>query len=222
MRVPVVSPQGVPLMPTKPSRARRWLKEGKAVKKWSDLGVFYVQLTVEPSDTKIQKVAVGVDPGQHFSGIAVQSAKATLFMAHLILPFETVKKRMEQRRLMRRERRVRRIRRNVPFKFRNHRPSRFSPPQGTQTAAEYPCQPTTRIASHQRVGENLSPLQYCLGICSSGYRSNQRTANSSFAERFFSRDGGAALGDPKNGRNRPSGAVARLGNCPPQTRTGVG
>nr|WP_017659138.1 RRXRR domain-containing protein [Baaleninema simplex] len=126
MRVPVVSKKGVPLMPTKPSRVRRWLKEGKAVKKWSDVGVFYVRLTVDPSNTQTQEVAVGVDPGKHFSGVAVQSAKATLFMAHLILPFETVKKRMEQRRTMRRTRRSRRINRNVPFKFRNHRSSRFN------------------------------------------------------------------------------------------------
>ncbi|ELR99119.1 RRXRR domain-containing protein, partial [Gloeocapsa sp. PCC 73106] len=29
-RVPVISKDNQPLMPTKPSRARRWIKEGKA------------------------------------------------------------------------------------------------------------------------------------------------------------------------------------------------
>ena len=31
-RVPVISKEGKPLMPTKASRARRWLKEGIGVK----------------------------------------------------------------------------------------------------------------------------------------------------------------------------------------------
>ncbi|MCZ8289048.1 RRXRR domain-containing protein, partial [Microcystis sp. LE19-59.1C] len=42
-RVPVISKDGKPLMPTKPSRARRWIKEGKAIGKFNDLGIFYVQ-----------------------------------------------------------------------------------------------------------------------------------------------------------------------------------
>ncbi|MEQ8465727.1 MAG: RRXRR domain-containing protein [Coleofasciculus sp. E1-EBD-02] len=40
IRVPVVSKEGKPLMPTKPSRARRWVKEGKAIGRWSDLDIF--------------------------------------------------------------------------------------------------------------------------------------------------------------------------------------
>lgn len=125
LRVPVVDKEGKPLMPTKPSRARRWLREGKAIKRWSDLGVFYVQVTVDPSDIETQPVVVGIDPGKLYSGIGVQSSKSTLFMAHLVLPFETVKKRMEQRRVMRRTRRSRRINRKVRFKLRNHRQKRF-------------------------------------------------------------------------------------------------
>lgn len=130
MRVPVVDQNGKPLMPTKPSRARRWLREGKAVKKWSDLGVFYVQLTCDPSDIEAQDVVVGIDPGKLYSGVGVQSAKATLFMAHLILPFEAVKKRMDQRRTMRRTRRGRRINRKVEFRQRNHRQKRFDNRKG--------------------------------------------------------------------------------------------
>ncbi len=123
-RVPVLSAIGQPLMPTKPSRARRWTKEGKAVKKWSKLGVFLVELVQPPSDTKTQPIAVGIDPGKKYSGIGVVSAKQTLLTAHLELPFPKVKERMEQRRLMRRGRRGRRINRKLPFNQRAHRQSR--------------------------------------------------------------------------------------------------
>ncbi|MDB9315330.1 RRXRR domain-containing protein, partial [Spirulina sp. CS-785/01] len=47
-RIPVVSKDGQPLMPTKPSRARKWVESGRAVGKWSDLGIYYVQLLEEP------------------------------------------------------------------------------------------------------------------------------------------------------------------------------
>lgn len=124
-RVPVIDNQGKPLMPTKASRARRWIRDGKAVGKWSDTGVFYVQLTCNPTDTKTQKVVIGIDPGKLYSGIGVQSSKSTLFMAHLVLPFETIRKRMGQRAMMRRTRRGRRINRTVKFKARNHRQKRF-------------------------------------------------------------------------------------------------
>jgi len=124
-RVPVVSKEGKPLMPTKPSRARRWVKEGKAVAKWEDLGVYYVQLTAPPSAEEVQPIAVGVDPGKSYSGVGVQSAKCTLLQLHLILPFGRVKKRMETRAMLRRSRRGRRINRDVPFKQRNHRQCRF-------------------------------------------------------------------------------------------------
>ncbi|WP_414582972.1 RRXRR domain-containing protein [Scytonema sp. PCC 10023] len=125
MRVPVVSKDGLPLMPTTPSRARRWLKDGKAIKRWSKLGVFYVQLTVEPSDTKTQPIVIGLDPGKLYSGVGVQSSKFTLLMLHLVLPFKTVKDRMEQRAMMRRGRRGRRINRKLPYIQRAHRQARF-------------------------------------------------------------------------------------------------
>jgi hypothetical protein len=132
IKVPVLSPDGKPLMPTKPSRARRWMRDGLAVGKWSDLGVFYVQLTQQPSGEETQPVAVGVDPGKLYSGIGVQSPKATLFLAHLILPFQTVKDRMEQRRIMRRGRRERRINRKVAYSQRAHRQKRFDNRRGNK------------------------------------------------------------------------------------------
>jgi len=126
IKVPVVSPNGKPLMPTKPSRARRWIRDGFAIGKWSDLGVFYVQLIQQPSGEETQPVSVGIDPGKLYSGIGVQSPKSTLFLAHLILPFQTVKDRMEQRRIMRRGRRGRRVNRKVIYFNRAHRQKRFN------------------------------------------------------------------------------------------------
>ena len=124
-RVPVVSKDGKPLMPTKSSRARKWVKQGKAVGKWSDVGIYYVQLLTS-SGEETQPVVVGVDPGNSYAGIGLQSAKFTLARFHLILPFGRVKQRMGQRKMLRRSRRSRRINRNVSFKFRNHRQKRFS------------------------------------------------------------------------------------------------
>ena len=126
MRIPVVDKDHKPLMPTTPARARKWIASGKAIKRWSDCGQFYVQLTVESSGRTTQAVVVGIDPGKLYSGIGVQSAKFTLYTAHLILPFQKVRDRMDSRRLMRRGRRGRRIDRKVAFAYRAHRQKRFS------------------------------------------------------------------------------------------------
>lgn len=126
MRIPVTDKSEQPLMPTTPQRARRWVESGKAIGKWSKLGVWYVQLTADPSGRDTQSIAVGIDPGKLYSGIGVQSAKAALFRGHLVLPFKRIKERMEFRTMMRRSRRGRRIDRKVDFDQRAHRQQRFS------------------------------------------------------------------------------------------------
>lgn len=128
-RVPVLSLIGLPLMPTKPSRARRWLKEGKARIVHNDLGIFQIQLT-KYADDKTQPIVVGVDPGKLYTGIGVQSSLFTLWLAHLQLPFKTVTERMEQRSMMRRTRRGRRINRKIEFNKRAHRQKRFDNRKG--------------------------------------------------------------------------------------------
>jgi len=124
LRVPVLSKSGQPLMPTKASRARRWLKEGKAKVVHNDLECFAIQLTFETGEDT-QSIAIGIDPGKCYSGIGVQSSHSTLWMTHLVLPFKTVKERMELRRVMRRARRGRRINRKLPYSERCHRQARF-------------------------------------------------------------------------------------------------
>jgi hypothetical protein len=125
IRVPVLDVNGNPTMPTKASRARRWLRDGEAKVVHNDLGVFQIQLLQEASGTEQQDVVVGIDQGKLFTGMAVQSSKFTLLMLHLELPFLTVKKCIEQRAMMRRTRRCRRIHTKVKFKLRNHRQQRY-------------------------------------------------------------------------------------------------
>jgi len=94
VRVPVISPSGQPLMPTKASRARKMVKLNKAVGKWNDAGVYYIQLIVPPKETNTQAIHLGCDPGKSYSGIGIQSSKNTLYRAHLVLPFQRVKERL--------------------------------------------------------------------------------------------------------------------------------
>jgi hypothetical protein len=74
--VPVVDQERTPLMPTRPSRARRWIKSGKATSFWKG-GCFCVRLNVEPSARAQQPVAVGIDPGSKREGLVVASASHT-------------------------------------------------------------------------------------------------------------------------------------------------
>jgi hypothetical protein len=108
-RVPVVGNDGQPRMPTNSSRARRWINEGKAIEKWSKLGMFYVQLTVD-AGTNTQDVGVGFDPGSKFDGIAVVSTKEVLQTGMTELP-KGISTKVEQRRNQRRNRRYRKCRR---------------------------------------------------------------------------------------------------------------
>ncbi len=121
-------------MPTTSSRARRRMGQGKAIPKWSDLGVFYVQLVNSPSGYETQPINIGIDPGKRYTGVAAQSPKHTLGMFHLVLmgfipkqgsAMPGVNSKMDYRRLLRRGRRGRRIDRKVAFNLRNHRQKRF-------------------------------------------------------------------------------------------------
>jgi len=76
MFIPVVDKDNKPLMPTKPSRARRWINKGKATPLWKK-GIFCVRLNVEPSARNTQPIAVGIDPGSKKEAFTVKSEKHT-------------------------------------------------------------------------------------------------------------------------------------------------
>lgn len=108
-RVPVVGNDGTPRMPTKASRARRWIAQGKAVAKWSKLGIFFVQLTQDAGCHK-QDIGLGLDPGSKYDGITIASKKDVLLTGMTELP-QGITKKLQQRRNQRRNRRSKNCRR---------------------------------------------------------------------------------------------------------------
>ncbi len=132
-RVPVVDARGIPLMPTTPARARRMLKEGKAVARWNKLSIFYIQLkhNVDPMRKEVQErtqpIAVSVDPGSSFAGLSVVGVKDTILNI-MTEPVNWVKEALKRRREMRKLRRYRKCRcRKKRFDNRK-RPEGWVPP----------------------------------------------------------------------------------------------
>ena len=107
--VPVIF-DGKPLMPTIPSRARRWIKSGRATPFFSR-GVFCVRLNSQPSGLLTQPVAIGIDPGSKKEGFTVKS-KSYTFLNVQADAVTWVKKRILTRRQLRRSRRFR----NCPYR----------------------------------------------------------------------------------------------------------
>ena len=105
MLVPVVDKAQNPLMPTTPSRARKWIKSGKATPFWKN-GIFCVRLNHEPSGRHTQEICVGVDPGSKKEGFTVKSEKHTYLNVQADA-HNKVGKKVEKRRELRRSRRSR-------------------------------------------------------------------------------------------------------------------
>jgi hypothetical protein len=111
--VPVLSLDRKPLMPTTPSRARRWTKTGKATPFYSK-GLFCVRLN-EESGKRVQEIACGIDPGLKKEGFTVKSESHT-FLNIQADAVTWVKDAVEVRRNMRKSRRSR----NTPCRKNRH------------------------------------------------------------------------------------------------------
>ena len=103
--VPVVDREGQPLMPTTPSRARRWIKRREATPFFKH-GIFCVRLNRDPSNQKRQEIVVGIDPGSKKEGFTVKSESHT-YLNIQADAVQHVKDVVEVRRNMRRSRRFR-------------------------------------------------------------------------------------------------------------------
>lgn len=117
-RVPVVSMDEKPLMPTTAAHARIMLRDKVAKPRRNKLGLFYIQMVI-PVGAKTQPMALAVDPGARYDGIAVASHRQVEFSAQVDLP-DDVHKKMDTRRSLRRSRRFRKTPRR-PKRFDNRR-----------------------------------------------------------------------------------------------------
>lgn len=126
MFVPVVDKNQIPLMPCSPKRARKMIESGKATSFWKK-GIFCIRLNVEPSARNYQDVVIGIDPGSKREGFTIKSE------AHTYLNIQTnaidwVKKAIETRRVLRRNRRQRK----TPCRKNRENRSRGSLPPSTK------------------------------------------------------------------------------------------
>ncbi len=121
--VPVLDSKDRPLTPTRPSRARRLMRSGRAKKIWRR-GIFGIRmLDVSTDDPKVvvDGVEVNIDPGATATGIAVVSDMPGVRQPHALIEIRhrggRVRNRMDRRRSLRRNRRGRL--RNRPPRFDN-------------------------------------------------------------------------------------------------------
>ena len=107
----VLDPDGEPLTPTTPAKARKLLRGGVAQPVWSKFGTFGIQLLVS-TRRETPRVALGVDHGTKFEGYSVVVDRENSLNVKLDLPDKKkILKKLEERSAMRRARRSRKCRR---------------------------------------------------------------------------------------------------------------
>src|SRR5438034_6551997 len=116
----VVNQNGHPLMPCKPSKARKLLRDGRA--KVTRRSPFTVQLLWD-CEEHVQEVITGIDKGSRMTGLA-SVGKGEILLSSEIHHRLDVKEKMDGRRTHRRNRRNRKWYR--PARFRNRASSKRS------------------------------------------------------------------------------------------------
>jgi hypothetical protein len=114
----VLSKDRKALTPTTPTKARKLLKAGVAVKCWSKFGTFGIQMLVA-TRTEIPETVIGNDWGSKFDGYSVIVGKENVLNTMLLLPDKKrIVRKLEERRMLRRNRRYHNCRRR-PARFDN-------------------------------------------------------------------------------------------------------
>ncbi len=171
--IPVTSSDGTLLMPCKPTKARKLLRDGKATKKWSKLGIFYIKLNFTPKQPATQPLVVGIDPGSKFEGISIVGTEDTVL--NVMSEATTwVKKAVETRREMRRARRHRNTRCR-PCRFSNRPTRRNRLPPSTKARWD------TKLRIIQQLQQTLPLSVAIVEDIKAKTRKGQRKWNSNFS-----------------------------------------
>ena len=107
IKVPVANKNNKPLMPTRSSRARKWILSKRATPFWKK-GIYCIRMNSDVKEN-IQVIACGIDPGSKREGYSVKSEHHTYVNVLSDTP-QDVKESVEQRKNMRRARRFRKTR----------------------------------------------------------------------------------------------------------------
>ena len=119
-------------MPCSGKRARKLMERGDARPIWSQ-GVFGIRMLREPSARNLQRIAVAIDPGSKREGFSVKSAQHD-YLNVTADAVGWVGKKLEARRILRRQRRARKTPCRAPHRN-NNRPDRI--PAGTKARWEW-------------------------------------------------------------------------------------
>ena len=152
-RVFVLDVNGSQLTPCTPKRAKRLMKQNKAIPKWNKFGEFGIQMLVD-TRKETPETILGIDNGTKFEGYSVICDKTNNFNVMWKLPDKKkLVKKLEERRQLRRARRFRNCRRRE-CRFDNREKKEFIAPSQLQIVNSrlkaikelFKCYPISKVA----------------------------------------------------------------------------